>query len=280
VYIISHRIARPITSITKASQGVAEGKFVFDNGKSTGYKEISQLNQSLSVAAKEISKTESLQKELIANISHDLRTPLTIISGYAEMMKDFKDADHTESIDGILNETRRMSELVNDILDLSQIESGAMYHDEVMNLTACVREAIARFSSLEAQGYIVHFDAEKDVFIKADEKRVMQVAYNLISNAINYCGADKAVYVSQVVENNQVKISVRDNGEGIPPESINDIWQRYYKVDKEHKRAGKGTGLGLTIVKGILENYSSDYGVESKPGVGSTFWFTFNVENL
>ena len=149
-----------------------------------------------------------------------------------------------------------------------------------MNLTACIRDAIARFASLEVQGFTVHFNPECEVIIKADEKRVMQVAYNLISNAINYCGEDKAVFVTQEVQDGRVKISVRDNGEGISPQHIKDIWQRYYKVDKEHRRAGKGTGLGLTIVKGILENYSSDFGVDSTVGKGSTFWFTFNVEKI
>lgn len=274
---ITRRITKPIANITTSSKSLTEGKYSYDDSKGVGYREITEIHKSLNVAAKELSKTENLQKELIANISHDLRTPLTIISGYAEMMKDFKDADHTESIDGILNETRRMSELVNDILEMSQIESGAMYHDEVMNLTECVRSAIARFASLESQGYEVVFDADEDVYVKADEKRIMQVAYNLIANAINYGGDDKKVFVGQSVANGKVTVSVRDNGDGIPEEALKDVWQRYYKVDKEHKRASKGTGLGLAIVKGILENYTADYGVDSKVGEGSTFWFTLNI---
>ena len=107
---------------------------------------------------------------------------------------------------------------------------------------------------------------------------ILQVLYNLINNAINYTGEDKSVYVNQEVNGNEVKISVRDTGEGIAPEEIPFIWDRYYKVDKVHKRAAVGTGLGLAIVKGILELHGASYGVESALGVGSVFWFSIRCD--
>lgn len=274
--IITSKITKPIAKITSSSKDIVEGKFTYvDNSR--GFKEIKELGDSLSAAAKEISKSELLQKELIANISHDLRTPLTIISGYAEFMRDFKDADHTDSIEGILNETKRMSDLVSDVLDLSQIEAGALYHDAPMSITECVNSTLSRFSSLKEQGYSFEFEHDGNVMIKADEKKIMQVIYNLVANAVNYGGADKLVLVRQEVSDGTVKISVTDHGEGIPETALRDVWQRYYKLDREHRRASKGSGLGLAIVKGILENYSSCYGVDSTLGKGSTFWFSFKV---
>ena len=106
---------------------------------------------------------------------------------------------------------------------------------------------------------------------------ILQVIYNLINNAINYCGEDRTVLVTQTRRESLVRISVTDHGEGIPPEQLNEIWDRYYKIDRVHRRAMVGTGLGLSIVKGVLDQHGSDYGVESTPGQGSTFWFELPV---
>ena len=109
--------------------------------------------------------------------------------------------------------------------------------------------------------------------VMADRLRMTQVLYNLINNAINYAGADRAVLVRQTVENGTVKVEVIDHGEGIPAESLPYVWDRYYKVDKNHRRSTVGAGLGLSIVKGVLEAHGAEYGVASTPGEGSDFWF-------
>ena len=103
------------------------------------------------------------------------------------------------------------------------------------------------------------------------------MVYNLVNNAVTYAGADKTVSLCQTVENGKVRISVTDTGEGIPADKLKDIWERYYKVDKEHKRAQVGTGLGLSIVKNILDLHGGSYGVESELGKGSTFWFELKL---
>ena len=131
---------------------------------------------------------------------------------------------------------------------------------------------------LEHKGYKILFEHDCEVFVIADETRLLQVVYNLINNAINYTGEDKTVTVKQEVVGDVVRVSVIDTGEGISEENLPLIWDRYYKVDKVHKRAILGTGLGLSIVKNILLLHNSRFGVASEVGKGSIFWFEFKIE--
>lgn len=125
----------------------------------------------------------------------------------------------------------------------------------------------------EKDGYRIEYSADTDAFVYGDRSRLLQVIYNLINNALNYAGSDKLVRVEQTILDDRVRVSVSDNGEGIPPEKLANIWDRYYKVDRVHKRAVIGTGLGLSIVKEVLEAHGATYGVESRTEAGSTFWF-------
>ena len=118
------------------------------------------------------------------------------------------------------------------------------------------------------------FEHDTEVYVLADEVKITQAFYNLLTNAINYCGEDKNIFVRQSIEDGFVRVEVRDCGEGIAEEDLPLIWDRYYKVDKTHKRAVTGTGLGLSIVKKIIELHGGGYGVFSKPGKGSVFWFS------
>ena len=111
----------------------------------------------------------------------------------------------------------------------------------------------------------------------ADEYKIFQVLYNLINNAVNYTGEDKKVIVRQLTKKDKVRIEVRDSGAGIPKEELANVWERYYKVDKVHKRAVQGTGLGLSICKNILQMHGAEYGVTSGDGKGSTFWFELEI---
>ena len=126
--------------------------------------------------------------------------------------------------------------------------------------------------------YMLSQDYDGKVQVKADEYKIYQVIYNLINNAINYTGKDKTVWVRQKISGDKVRIEVTDSGDGIAKEALPYVWDRYYKVDKTHKRAVMGTGLGLSIVKNILELHHAGYGVVSEPGCGSTFWFELKIE--
>ena len=229
----------------------------------------------MNYAAEELAKTDNLQKELVANISHDLRTPLTMIKGYSEVMRDIPGENNPENVQVIIDETERLTELVNDMLDLSKIRAGTRKPEiEIFDLTETVRSVLQRYEKLtEKDNYIITFDADENVLVTADRPMILPVIYNLVNNALIYAGDDKRVSIVQSVWNNRVRISVIDTGVGIAPEDIPYIWDRYYKVDKVHKRAKVGTGLGLSIVKGILESHGAAYGVESRVGEGSNFWF-------
>ena len=161
------------------------------------------------------------------------------------------------------------------MLDLSKIRAGTRKPEmEVFDLTETVKAVLSRYEKLiERHNYTITFAADEHVLVTADRTMILQVVYNLVNNALNYTGEDRRVSIDQSVWDNRVRISVIDSGEGIATEDIPYVWDRYYKVDKVHKRAKVGTGLGLSIVKGILESHGAAYGVESRMGEGSNFWF-------
>ena len=277
--IMSKVITKPIIKINSAAKQLARGNYDSEL-KLNGYREIGELSDTLSFAAEEISKSDRFQKELISNVSHDLRTPLTMIKGYGEIMRDIPGENTPENIQVIIDESARLSDLVNDMLDISKIRAGSR-EPQMSNfcITDIVRDTLCRYEKLiDKDGYKIEFSADTNVFVTADRIMILQVVYNLINNAINYTGEDKCVFVTQEVTDSEVRISVKDTGEGIRPEDLPLIWDRYYKVDKVHKRAAVGTGLGLAIVKGILELHGASYGVKSAVGAGSEFWFSMKYD--
>ncbi len=271
---ISRVICVPLEKMSRSAKKLAKGDYnaEFVGG---GYREAEELGEALSYAAEELAKTDRLQKELVANISHDLRTPLTMIKGYSEVMRDIPGENNPENVQLIIDETERLTELVNDMLDLSKIRAGTRKPVlETFDLTETVRSVLSRYEKLtERDNYQITFTAEENVMVTADRTMILQVVYNLINNALNYTGEDKRVSIDQSVWDNRVRISVIDTGSGIAKEDIPYIWDRYYKVDKVHRSAVIGTGIGLSIVKEILESHGAAYGVESRIGEGSNFWF-------
>lgn len=279
--VMSLRISRPLAQTNKGAKELAKQNYdvYFEQD---GYKEIKELNETLNFAAKELSKVDSLRRELISNISHDLRTPLTMIGGYAEVMRDIPGENTPENVQVIIDETNRLSQLVTDLLDLSRLESGnAPICMEEFSITDSISGIFTRYSKLTSKDdYILQFDYDCDVTVLGDEVRLSQVVYNLINNAINYCGDDKTVVVSQTVADGKVRIEVTDHGEGIAAEDLRNIWDRYYRVDKEHRSAVIGTGLGLSIAKNVLLLHNARFGVRSAKGKGSTFWFELNAAKI
>lgn len=274
--LISRNVARPIVKLNKSAHELERGNYGvrFEGG---GYREVDELSGTLGRAATELAKTEELRRELIANVSHDLRTPLTLITGYAEMMRDIPGEDSAENMQVIIDEARRLSSLVADLLDLSQLQSGTgELHLGPFSLTAEAEEIVARFSKFsEPEGYAVAFKNGEDFTVEADSARIGQVIYNFLINAMIHGGEEKRITVRQRRQGDRVRLEVEDTGGGISEEAMPYIWDRYYKVDAVHTRPATGTGLGLSIVKSILEQHPGvEYGVEAQPGVGSTFWFS------
>ena len=175
----------------------------------------------------------------------------------------------------IIDETHRLTTLVNDMLEVSRYQSGTqILHPTRFNFTDSVRQTLERYSKLRQQeGYTILLEADRDMWVEADEPRILQVLYNLVGNAVNYTGEDKTVVVRQTLQNGEVVLAVIDSGIDIPKDQLPLVWERYYKVHDFHKRANMGTGLGLSIVKNILVLHGARFGVQSQPGMGSTFWF-------
>lgn len=271
---VSAKISKPLSKTNKAAKELARQNYSVTFADE-GYKEIRELNSTLNYARAELSAVDRLRRELISNISHDLRTPLTMISGYAEVMRDIPGENSPENLQVIIDESQRLSQLVTDLLDLSKLESGNIpLARERFCLTDSIRSIFIRYEKLVADEECkIIFEQDADVDVVGDEIRLSQVIYNLINNAINYSRDDKEVTVRQIVTGNRVRIEISDKGEGIKKEDLPNIWDRYYRVDKEHKSAVIGSGLGLSIAKNVLIQHNARFGVKSSPGVGSTFWF-------
>ena len=242
--------------------------------------QINTLNMEKARLRNEAEK-EQMKATLLRSISHDLRTPLTIIKSYAEMIRDLsgdnpvKRQAHTQVI---VDESDRLSGLVSDMLDLSKLESGTLkLNISRFDMAETVKEIINRFAVYQHRdGYVITSQCEEEAWVEADQLKISQVVYNLIGNAINYTGEDKTVHIAVHVQRGKVRFSVSDSGEGIPKEEIDRVWERYYKSSQRHKRAAVGTGIGLSIVKNILLLHHAEFGVNSKVHKGSTFWFSLN----
>lgn len=275
--VLSRMICQPMQEMGQAASRLAGGDYDtrFPGG---GYKEADELAEAFNYAANELQKTDRLQKQLIANVSHDLRTPLTMIKGYSEMMRDIPGENTPENAQIIIDETQRLAEIVNDALDLSKIKSDTRSIElEVFNLTEEIAALLMRYEKFTDNRYVVDFAQEESVFVRANRNMILRAIYNLLNNAINYTGEDKRVTITQAVSDGKVRISVTDTGRGIAKEDLPYIWDRYYRADKVYKRSVMGTGLGLPIVKGVLEAHHANFGVESEIGKGSTFYFELNA---
>ena len=281
--IIARRVSKPIEEINKGALMLAKGDYdTFFSGK--GFYEIVELSETLNTTAVELGKVESLRRELLANVSHDLRTPLSLIYSYAEMMHDFPGEITSEQTKVIMDETRRLATLVHDVMDLSKLEADMeSLNISRFNLTENIYGTIMRVEELlKSEGYQILFESSGNtdyIYVDADETKISRAFYNLLVNAINYSGQSKVISVGQAEYGNRVRISVTDDGEGITSEDLPFIWDRYYKSSKAHKRALTGTGLGLSIVKKIVELHGGSYGVTSEIGKGSTFWFELHIRS-
>ena len=276
--IISKHISNPIEQINQSAKVLAMGNYQTEfHGR--GFLEIKELSDTLNTAATELSKVDELRRELMANVSHDMRTPLALIYSYAEMMNDFPCEITSEQSQIIMDETKRLTSLVNDVLDISSIESGISKLNKMnFNLTESLRKTIGRMSELvKSEGCQLTFEYDEDVYLLADEVKITQVFYNLLLNAITHTGDDKAIIVRQSIKGMVVRIEVIDHGEGILQNDLPYIWDRYSKIDKTHKRPKMGTGLGLSIVKKVIEMHNGAYGVDTEIGIGSTFWFQLKI---
>ena len=243
----------------------------------TDAREIENLNNTLARANEEIIKADVARKELIGNVSHDLRTPLTMIVGYGEMIRDFPEENNAENINVIINEAKRLSTLVDDLLDLSKVESGKIeFHNKDIKISDLLGSVYDQFEPYcKANNIELVLNVEdSDVVVNVDDNRLKQVLHNFMSNALNYNDSDTPrIVIGEEKVDGAYRIYVYDNGSGVKEEDKDKIWNRYYKVDKEHKISHIGSGIGLSLCKDILDKMGYKYGVDSVYKEYSKFYF-------
>lgn len=279
---LANRISKPIKDITNSAAEMGKGDYSV-KFKGGHYSEIMELADTLTTAEGELEKTDMYQKDLIANVSHDLRTPLTMIKSYAEMVRDLSGNNPVKReahLGVIIEETDRLNQLVNDMLNLSRMQSKKIVLDK-KNFDFCKATA-AMMSSYdilkENEGYDIEFNCDgSEAMVYGDEAKIKQVMSNLINNAVKYCGKDKKIIVNVKKSGRSIRFSVTDHGKGIAPDEIAHVWERYYKSSTHHVRPTEGSGLGLSIVKEILNLHKANFDVESELDKGSTFWFELPI---
>lgn len=272
-YFISGKFAGPIAFISNQAKKIGSENFSekFENGFCT---EIDELENALVDTNKKLLEAKIYQQELLANVSHDLRTPLTMIRGYAESIKDFGDDENQRISDSdiIIKETDRLTALVNDILEYSELQAnGKKFNFTDVNFSNLVKNVIEQFEPLfHAQGGEIEFDLIENLCVSGNSRQLERVVYNLIENAVRHTGENKKITVTLKKENQNILLSVRDYGNGIPQEEISRVWERYYTYRKRGKQGV--SGLGLAIVKQIVSIHGGICGVKSKIGEGSEFF--------
>lgn len=280
-FYLSNRITRPIRAITKSASRLGQGEYgiVFKGGY---YTEISNLADTLTRTSIELEKSDMLQKDLIANVSHDLKTPLTMVKSYAEMIRDLSGDNPSKRqahLQVIIDEADRLNILVSDMLTISKMQSNAIIlNKEDFNLTTDVKNILTTYALMEeTEGYHIQLNCKENLIVNGDPEKTKQVFYNLLNNGLKFCGDDKTVVVNIKRKGRKVLCQVIDHGVGIHPDELPHIWERYYKASSNMVRSTTGTGLGLSIIKEILTLQKSDYGVHSTLGEGTTFWFELNL---
>lgn len=280
-YLISKSFTRPILDIKKVSEKLASGDFSA-RISSEKQDEIGKLANTINYLGAQLSKIDQLRKDLIANVSHELRTPLSLIRGYAETIRDVT-GDSREKRERqlgiIIEETERLGRMVDDVLNLSQLQSGYVKLDKSrFSIRETLVEVVRRYEILtEKTGVKIVRKCTGDTLLEADRERIEQVLYNLINNAFNHTHAGGSITVGAVLKPESVRFEVSDTGTGIPEEDLPHIWERFYKAEKNGNKTSVGTGLGLAIVKGVLDAHQAVFGVESKEGAGTTFWFELKI---
>lgn len=271
-------VYRPLRKITEAATQYASGNLNYEIPIHT-QDEMGYLSASLNYMSTQLRDMDDYQKKFIANVSHDFRSPLTSMKGYLEAMADgtipIEMQDKYFKI--ILFETERLTDLTRDLLTLNKLDTKNLLLDktsfdihEVIKHTAATFEGTctSRRISLEL------LFASKILNVYADKRKIQQVIYNLLDNAIKFSSNDSEIIIETTERNEKVFISIKDHGIGIPKKSLNKIWERFYKTDLSRGKDKKGTGLGLAIVKEIIQAHDQNINVVSTEGVGTEFTFT------
>ena len=279
---LARNFIKPLEVINDEVENLPSGSYDGSKVKAT-YDEARSLNRALVESSEMIQAADKAKRDLLANVSHDLRTPLTMISGYSEMMRDLPGENNRENAQIIIDESKRLSSLVSDLLDLSKLQDKkiSLYRSKI-SIKDFLNKVYKQYRGYcDSNDIELVLEIEKDMQVEMDVKRMNQVMYNFINNAINYGNRDDLrITIRETVSGKGCRIDVIDNGRGIEENKLKLIWDRYYKLSEEHKRVSAGSGIGLAISKEILELHGYVYGVESKVNHGSDFYYIISDRTL
>jgi signal transduction histidine kinase len=278
---LSRRIVAPIRTLTNASQHIADGHYA-ERVQVNGSDEIAQLATRFNQMATQLEQVESMRRQLIGDVTHELRTPLTSIKGYMEGLVDGVLPSTPETFNQIHREADRLSRLVDDLQELSRVEAKAYSLDFRSVIVSNLVQTTVKRLAPQARDKRINLRSNLPADLpplQADEDRITQVLVNLVANAIQYTPEGGDVTISAVRQVDEIHISVKDTGVGIPPEHLANLFTRFYRVDKSRSRnAGGGSGIGLTIAKHLVEAHGGRIWAESKgDGQGSTFTFSLKI---
>jgi len=273
--VLSKRLTKPLRQMTAVTSAIAEGDYS-QRVDVRGNDEIACLAASINRMADSLQAYRAQQSAFLADVSHELRTPLTYIQGYSEALKKGygDEAQRRAMAETIHREASRLTRLLQDLFALVRMEEPAFrMHREPVNLAQTVEAVVTRMApAFQEKGIALTVEAGGEaLWVDGDAARLEQVWINLLDNARRHTPAGGRVAVRLLCEKGEAVIEVCDTGEGIPPEELPRIWERLYRVEKSRSRAYGGAGLGLSIVKRIVELHGGRVGVESEPGKGATF---------
>lgn len=304
VYIISRTVTKPILELVKISDKMS--RLEFDTKyKGNEKSEIGLLGRHINKLSDELEKTiselkkannelkndldkrvqiDDMRTEFLSNVSHELKTPIALIQGYAEGLKDCVN-DDAESrdfyCDVIIDEAGKMNTLVKNLLNLNELEfSNETINYEQFDIVDLIKNYIITNDILIKQnGIKVIFDDKKSIYVWSDEFRIEQVVSNYISNAIHYCdGDEKIIKIDFEQKNDKIRVNIYNSGNSIPEDELDKLWEKFYKVDKARTREYGGSGVGLSIVKASMSALNQDFGVYNNDN-GVTFYFEVDVNN-
>ncbi|MDO5798242.1 MAG: HAMP domain-containing sensor histidine kinase [Eubacteriales bacterium] len=303
VWVITKRITKPISELTQLSTKMSELDFEAKYHSQAG-NEIDELGENFNRMSEQLEKTiselksannqllkdienkekiDQMRQEFLNNVSHELKTPIALVQGYAEGLKE-NISDDPESrefyCDVIMDEAAKMNKLVKNLLTLNQLESG---RDEVVmerfDIVSLIRGVLQSMDIMIQQKAVkVSFEAPESVYVWADEFKIEEVVTNYTSNALNHVNGEKAIEIRVLPEDDHVRVTVFNTGTPIPEEDVPKLWNKFYKVDKARTREYGGSGIGLSIVKAIMEGLHQQYGVQNYDN-GVEFWFTLDRKN-
>ncbi|POZ54212.1 Sensor histidine kinase ResE [Lysinibacillus sphaericus] len=278
IIVLSRKLARPLIEMKEATLKMSNGDFTVDLS-TNGQDELSDLANAIQLLSDDLNHLREERKEFLSSIAHELRTPITFIKGYTDILykRDLSERDRQKYLRIIIEETNRLSRLIKELFDLAKMDENAfVINKECLHLDDFVASIEAKLRPAFHEKHIDLFvQCEAGLTLLADTIRLEQIILNLLNNALTYCSSGDSTFLQVERNNHCVSIIIKDTGKGIPQKDLPYIFERFYRVDKSRTRANGGLGLGLAIVKELVQAHGGEITVASEENKGTTFKLLF-----